>query len=215
MRTICAGDSLLWRGRFYSEWGVYSDTLNSTLGCDSIITLDLKIDTVTLSSNWELDTICLEDDQVLLPDTVRYNYSGLAIQDNILTASDLNQGNHIVTRVLKNSACVVVDTQYVWVDSCIALPGNVGTTLPFIEALPTLNNGQFRVYLGVANTNNYTVRLIDRIGRVVGVYASEAVDYMPTLQEIDINAQQLSNGLYYMQLITDDQVLVAPIEIIR
>ena len=41
--TICYGESYTWRGGEYTESGVYSDTLQSVEGCDSVVTLNLKV----------------------------------------------------------------------------------------------------------------------------------------------------------------------------
>ena len=41
--TICSGESYTWRGGEYTESGVYSDTLQSVEGCDSVVTLNLKV----------------------------------------------------------------------------------------------------------------------------------------------------------------------------
>ena len=43
MDTICSGSSLMWNGKEYNRTGVYGDTLISSLGCDSIVTLILKV----------------------------------------------------------------------------------------------------------------------------------------------------------------------------
>ncbi len=41
--TICSGQVYNWNGVEYTESGVYSDTLPSSMGCDSIVTLVLKV----------------------------------------------------------------------------------------------------------------------------------------------------------------------------
>ena len=41
--TLVACDSAEWNGVLYTLSGVYSDTLQSIAGCDSILTLDLTI----------------------------------------------------------------------------------------------------------------------------------------------------------------------------
>ena len=41
--TICSGESYTWRGGEYTESGVYSDTLQSVEGCDSVVSLNLKV----------------------------------------------------------------------------------------------------------------------------------------------------------------------------
>ena len=54
--TICLGDSILFGKTYYSQTGIYTDSLLSENGCDSIVTLDL---TVNLPSDTTLyDTVC-------------------------------------------------------------------------------------------------------------------------------------------------------------
>ncbi|MDT8308799.1 MAG: gliding motility-associated C-terminal domain-containing protein, partial [Bacteroidales bacterium] len=55
--TICDNQvPYIWNGNPYSATGIYTDTLQTTLGCDSIVTLDLLINPVT--SSITTDSIC-------------------------------------------------------------------------------------------------------------------------------------------------------------
>ena len=58
--TICYGETYTWNGQVYAATGMYSDTLLSTNGCDSIITLNLivKDEILPVVVN---DTICYGD----------------------------------------------------------------------------------------------------------------------------------------------------------
>ena len=58
--TICYGETYTWNGQVYAATGMYSDTLLSTNGCDSIITLNLivKDEILPVVAN---DTICYGD----------------------------------------------------------------------------------------------------------------------------------------------------------
>jgi Secretion system C-terminal sorting domain len=42
-QTICSGDTLWWSGNPYSNPGLYTDTLSSNIGCDSIVRLHLMV----------------------------------------------------------------------------------------------------------------------------------------------------------------------------
>ena len=55
-RAICAGDSSLFGGRFYKQGGVYSDTLKTIRGCDSVLKLTLTIN--PLDTNRQTQSIC-------------------------------------------------------------------------------------------------------------------------------------------------------------
>ena len=58
-QTICFGDSLLFNSNYYSQNGIYDDTLTAVSGCDSIVTLTLSIlPEITTSVS---QTICFGD----------------------------------------------------------------------------------------------------------------------------------------------------------
>jgi gliding motility-associated-like protein len=44
--VICQGDSVLFGNYYYKLEGIYNDTLQTSLGCDSIVSLDLKVNPV-------------------------------------------------------------------------------------------------------------------------------------------------------------------------
>ena len=59
--TVC--DSLIWNSIKYSKSGIYIDTLKTSLGCDSIVTLDLtiKCDEIEVDSTVKKDSIILSN----------------------------------------------------------------------------------------------------------------------------------------------------------
>ncbi|MBR1632123.1 MAG: IgGFc-binding protein, partial [Paludibacteraceae bacterium] len=60
--NICAGETYVWHGRTLSETGVYFDSAQTVLGCDSIYRLTLTVtDTFHLV---ETDTICAGDSYI-------------------------------------------------------------------------------------------------------------------------------------------------------
>ena len=61
--VLTACDSTVWGGVTYDSSGLYSDTLLSVAGCDSIITLDLTI--VSPVTNNVDSTICFGDSALL------------------------------------------------------------------------------------------------------------------------------------------------------
>lgn len=60
--TLCYDDSVLFNGNYYNATGFYSDTLQTQLGCDSILTLQLTV--LPLNQSSMTMTIC-EDDSLL------------------------------------------------------------------------------------------------------------------------------------------------------
>ncbi len=78
---VCVGDSALIFGQYESVDGIYYDTLQTTLGCDSILSIELVLlpgysisQTVVASSG---DTVTFPDGswQVILTDSITYNSS--------------------------------------------------------------------------------------------------------------------------------------------
>jgi len=63
--TICNGDFFIFNGKKYTDEGIYSDTLKTTFGCDSILILDLIVD--SSSTTYLNASICSGD---------KYNFGG-------------------------------------------------------------------------------------------------------------------------------------------
>ena len=57
--TICQGDSVLFNGKYYTQTGIYTDSLQSVFGCDSIVTLHLFVNPT--SETIMYDTVCQGD----------------------------------------------------------------------------------------------------------------------------------------------------------
>ena len=71
-KNICLGDSVLFNGKYYKETGFYYDTLQTGLGCDSIIAFHLVVHFPETSI---YDTICLGDS--ILFGGKYYNQTGI------------------------------------------------------------------------------------------------------------------------------------------
>lgn len=89
--SLCDGDSVFSGANFYSQQGVFVDTVTSVLGCDSIVTSNISI--LPLSYSSVVDTVCL----IYEYNGISYTQSGIYNQvytssngcDSILTL-DLN-----------------------------------------------------------------------------------------------------------------------------
>ena len=67
--TICEGQSFEFRDRLYDTTGVYSDTLATPLGCDSVYRLNLNVVSRTLEVINLTEDFCLEHSAMLTVDT--------------------------------------------------------------------------------------------------------------------------------------------------
>ena len=60
-QTICNGETYSVGSNIYDSTGIYSDTLSTAYGCDSIITTILIVDSISGGSSFNNQTICLGD----------------------------------------------------------------------------------------------------------------------------------------------------------
>ena len=129
-KTICQGDSIVVGTHSHLTTGIYSDTLTTSLGCDSIITTNL-----TVNPTWNLQTnktIC-QGDSIVVGTNV-YKTSG-TYTDNLITT--LGCDSTIITHLTVNP-----------------LPANAGT----ISGLTTVCQGQNSVTYtisAIANATSY------------------------------------------------------------
>lgn len=70
--TICEGNSVTMIGKQYTRTGYYTDTTSSSLGCDSIVTLNLIVNPILNISLQQIGEICADDGAFLL----KYTNSG-------------------------------------------------------------------------------------------------------------------------------------------
>ena len=118
--VLTACDSTVWGGVTYDSSGLYSDTLQSVAGCDSIITLDLTI--VSPVTNNVDSTICFGDSALLAGsyqsvtgtynDTIVGGASNTCDSIVVTSLTVLPQGTYTVSGIYNDtltSAQVVID----------------------------------------------------------------------------------------------------------
>ena len=122
--TICYGESYKWCGVEYSESGVYRDTLQSTQGCDSIVTLNL----IVLPSYIFADTITIQEGDSYLWREDTYEEAGV-YSDSLLT---INGCDSVYTLILIVEEAIVED---VVVDAINIAEQCAGTGVLDVEVL--------------------------------------------------------------------------------
>tara|TARA_B110000858_G_scaffold194023_1_gene247658 strand:- start:1645 stop:5328 length:3684 start_codon:yes stop_codon:yes gene_type:complete len=83
-QTVCADDVYVFGSNVYDSTGVYIDTLQTSFGCDSIITTNLIVDTITASYSINNATICFGNN-VFVGNSI-YSSSG-TYSDTIIAAN--------------------------------------------------------------------------------------------------------------------------------
>ena len=98
--TICQGESFEWNGETYTETGIYSVTLTSAAGCDSIVKLDLTV--------YAIDTIRVA--QTIKDKELPYTYENaehpyIAGQAPISYAAETEPGEYVDSAYVEGEHC--------------------------------------------------------------------------------------------------------------
>ncbi len=112
--TICPGDSIAIGTTFYFTSGTYTDTIpGSMIGCDSIITLNLAVETTPYNLD-NFNALCAGADPITLPtlqDGINGNWEGTGISPNTNTFDPTGlSGNISISFVPDANACADVAT---------------------------------------------------------------------------------------------------------
>jgi len=128
MQSICQGDSLLFNGNYYSTTGSYVFPYTSSLGCDSVIALDLTVNvlpTVSLS----LDTTLCENGSPL--DLTNYvspiggTFTGLGVTGNNFDPASSSAGSFAINYTYTDlNGCIGSSVDSITVDICSGLNDN-------------------------------------------------------------------------------------------
>ena len=148
--NICQGDSILFGGQYIFVSGNYTDTLQNLAGCDSILNLNLVVDSV-ISSTDTLE-ICQGDSAVVhgvyqsISGVFADTLSAQAGCDSISTIQLVVHPNYLVNDTL--SICtgdsIIVGGGYqtsqgVYVDSLTSFTGCDSIISTYLQLLPTLS----------------------------------------------------------------------------
>jgi hypothetical protein len=175
------------RYAWYSD-GIYSDTLTTIAGCDSIITVDLHIDKV--------DTSVIRDRSVLISADIQANHQWIDCDngytpipgETYLTYSARNNGRYAV--IVSNGACVDTSGVYEILMTGITEPGGDQITL-----YPNPTSGNFTIDLGRVYTEaRVTITRFD--GQVI------QAESLSGLRKMNLDLE-VPPGLYMITIIAD------------
>ncbi len=147
VETLCEGESYDLNGTLYNTTGVYEDTLTSSIGCDSVVILDLTvIPTVTTDLTEE---ICIGDSYTVGSST--YTTTGM-YSDTLTAASGCDsvvnldlQVLNTVTNNISGTICegetfpiggLLADTAGIWTDTLISVLGCDSVIILDLTVLP-------------------------------------------------------------------------------
>jgi gliding motility-associated-like protein len=179
--SICAGSTYSFNGQNLSQAGIYTDTLQNILGCDSIVTLQLSL--VQPNSTSISTSICAGD-------TYFFNGQTLSVAGQYsVTIPSVFGCDSIVQLTLTVNPLPVVSVQDTMVCVNTSLTLFASGALTYVWDVPQNPNGSISV--SPAQTSVYNVFGIDALG-CISTIASLTVTIDPTpIPNFYINPDQV------------------------
>lgn len=196
---ICVGDSLDIFGEFQTSSGIYYDTLQTTNGCDSI--LSKQLDVLPLPSvNFNAlsqDTLCIYSGAITISATpAGGNYSGNGVSSNQFNPTIAGQGTHyIYYNYTDVNGCSATDSAKVFVDACLGVDEE---NTYKISIFPNPFHDFTTIYFGQELVGNHSVLIYDLLGQI-----AYSVDNVKGNQ-LEIKRNELKVGVYVFSLIDSE-----------
>ena len=185
-QIICEGDSIKFGSGNYSIAGLYPDTLQSGIGCDSISTLDLTVTDITVS----IDTSQLNLVANISGGTGPFNY----FWSNGTTSNSITPISNGLYSLFINDAngCVSNTATYNFIFNTTGVISNIKDIL---NIYPNPNNGQFII----ANSEPINeIFITDLQGK--SVYTNKNLN----VNSLDIKLHNLEKGMYLVNILTNN-----------
>lgn len=193
--VICQSDSSLIFGSYQSTSGFYYDTLQTTQGCDSILTQELIVNplpTVTMSQLAN-DTICEYMPPYNLTATPSGGtFSGSGVSGNTFDPSVAGLGNHTLYYTYTDgNNCEAMDSIVIDVNACLELENN---PFPNLTIYPNPFSDFTTISFGQDLNGGHNIRIFDVLGKEV--YARDHVSG----SQIQIQKDQMGAGVYLFSI---------------
>ena len=192
---ICAGDSTLLFGEYLSSGGIYTNTLQTVDGCDSILAQELIVlspPNVQLN-DFNPNLVCIDNGTITLPAgfPLGGTYSGTGVSgvfDPLVSGIGIHYVYYFYT---DENGCTSSDSSIISIDGCLSnqkLEAN-----PVIQAMPNPSNGVFYIYWNDTPTEKLELNLYDITGKNILNQILES-----EIGHFQIDIQNRDNGVYFL-----------------
>lgn len=198
--TLCNGGSVFVGANQYTTTGIYTDILTSYLGCDSIVTTNLTINSLPNATMAAFSTpVCAEDAPFTLTNGSPSGgvYSGIGVNSSpIFNPIGSGIGSFVITYTVTNgNGCSSSATATITVHQCAGVEEY--TFANDLDVYPNPSEGLFTISMGGVLIRNLFISVFDIQGREVYVLVDSNLsgDYVK-----QINLESLSKGIYYLKV---------------
>lgn len=197
-QTICQGGSYTIGTSTYTTAGTYQNVLTSINGCDSTVTTILTVNNPTLNTNVsisgdELSLSSLENNATYQWVNCNNNFVfiGGAINQDF---TPISNGNYAV--ILTTLTCNVSDTSLCFVIDNIGVENltlNMG-----IQVFPNPTNSNFRIETTISKIES--ISIFNAEGKLI-------LEQKISQNSIEIDAQKWSDGVYWIEINTEQGIV--------
>lgn len=189
--SICTGDSILAGGAYQTAAGMYYDSLYTFMGCDSIITTNLTVNTLP-SVSLSGDTLCTQDGVVGLNGTPAGGiYSGTGVTGSSFDPGT-GAGNYVIDYAVTDSNGCYNSTSATFIVLDCASVGEY--TLDGVRVYPNPVESDLFVLIP-SELEVKEAKLLDVNGKLISI-----TSIFTGMNRIDVS--RVSNGVYFLELHT-------------
>lgn len=177
-------------GRYtWTTNGTYNDTIPNQAGCDSVMTFNLTVQSISLDVT--------KNDDVLTAVATGVNYQWLDCNDNFSEVNGETSQSFTVTK--KGLYAVQLSNQYnADTSACVEMNLSLDQINAFgIQLYPNPNTGNFYLSLGDVAVKVTNIQIVDANGNVV--YETSKIS-----KEVEIQMTNHASGIYFLRVLAED-----------
>ncbi|MBK7964990.1 MAG: T9SS type A sorting domain-containing protein [Bacteroidetes bacterium] len=196
--TICAGDSVFLAGAWQYIAGDFVDVTTSSNGCDSSIYTHLFVHALPLVTLTLDTTVCINWSFIDLfgESPAGGTWSGIGVSGSQFEPSSVAPGSYIITYTYVDSNfCLANASDTIVVDLCTGLQEIDGV---IISIYPNPANDYLNIQFASANAST--------VYQIIDTKGSALVKGQMNQQNLSIPVNQLSNGIYFIQIIHQGKI---------
>ncbi|MBK9639648.1 MAG: hypothetical protein IPO63_18300 [Bacteroidetes bacterium] len=193
--SICNGEAYSLNGLLYFNEGIYQQKLLTSVGCDSIIELQLTVNSINNT---------VSQSSAILQTTASgsgYQWIDCATNTAITGATNstyqpTQSGDYAVAVTYGNC----IDTSSCFTFSMVGLPSSIGADVIF-QTRYNSNSDQIHIHAEKLKGNKGLLRLMDISGRII--FQKQIENIATGNLDVEIPAKGMNAGIYLVNLITE------------